>query len=199
MDKKIVVLLICLLVLALPGLAVVSNKFQNARIKPDIEKCSAEQEEIILCVQNPRIEVKIGEEPVIKLLWINKSDQSRFLGPRSQPYFVTVTDQDGNKLISISEQRAMKRAARVQTTDSTELTEEDIQEMGRTSFGGSDRGISMEPKGSDNDGIRLAHLPYDYEQFAKGVYQVAISRKVPSLEKGKKIEFIISDISIEVE
>jgi hypothetical protein len=47
-------------------------------------------------------------------------------------------------------------------------------------------------------GRSLTDKMYDYDLTSKGIYYVTISKKVASLEKEKTIEFVLSDIEIQV-
>ena len=135
---------------------------------------------------------KIRTKRKIKLVWVNSSDVDRHIGNRRSGYSVTVTDKNGKKLIPVFEQKFQERQERIRKSD-----EEDKGTILRT-FSGSDRGLYAEAKGIEKDEILLNDKMYDYDLSSKGSYYVRVSRTVPSMDKAKKIEFVLNDIEIHV-
>lgn len=190
MTKRATILLIGILLTVLPVSAVMkNNSYENTLVS---EKCSSEFEGLKLCVENPKVIVNSGEEVRIKLFWVNTSDSERRIGSRSTGYDVTVTDENGKKLIPVYMQRLLEKQKKMR-----ESGEEDKGYVLRA-FSGSDRGLYTEANGMEKDEIRLTDKMYDYDLTSKGIYQVTISKKVGSLEKGKTIEFVLNDIEIQV-
>lgn len=192
MSKRTMILLSGILLIALPVLAVMksnSYKFENTL---GSEKCSSEIEKLKLCVENPKVIVNSGEQVRIKLLLVNTSNSDRRIGSGATGYSVTVTDENGKKLIPIYEQRFTERLNQMQKSG-----EKDKGIILRT-FSGSNRGLYAEANGIEKDEIRLTDKMYDYDLTSKGIYHLTISKKVESLEKGKNIEFVLNDIEIQV-
>ncbi|HSK74311.1 MAG TPA: hypothetical protein VK892_21610 [Pyrinomonadaceae bacterium] len=192
MNKRILILLIGTLLVALPVLAIIESHSHSFVKTSDFERCSNEVEELKLCVENSIVTVSSGEQVQIKLVWVNSSDADRRIGNRRSGYSVTVTDKNGKKLIPVFEQKLIERQERIRKSG-----EEDKGIILRT-FSGSDRGLYAEAKGIEKDKILLNDKMYDYDLTSKGIYFVTISKKVASLEKGKTIEIVLNDIEIRV-
>ena len=192
MNRRILVLLIGTLLVAIPALAIIKGHSPSFVNSSDSERCSNEIEELKLCVENSKITVSSGEQVQIKLVWVNSSDTERRIGNRRSGYSVTVIDKNGKKLIPVFEQKLKERQEQIQKSG-----EDDKGIIFRT-FSGGDRGLYADAKGIEKDEILLNGKMYDYDLTAKGSYRVNISKRVESNEKAKTIEFVLQDIEIQV-
>lgn len=200
MNTKYTILVFGLLLFSLPALAIFKNTSYNVEPFSENEKCSLEIENLKLCVDDNKTNLSSDEPVKLKLKWINSSDTGRYIRNRPSSYSVTVRNEKGKKLIPIFQHKQKEREQ--QMKNSGELTPEQTAELERETrrslaSAGSNPGIYVEPNQSQTDEIRLTK-DYDYNFTAKGKYYITITKKVPSLEKGQTIEFVIDNIEIEV-
>lgn len=194
MKKRNALLIFGILLFTLPVLAIIKSGSPEFGKNLSAETCSSVVENLKLCIADSKITVDSGEPLVIHLSWINLSNAERYIGVRSSGYSITINDEKGKKLIPVFEQRQMDREKRIQNSTATT---EDLSGI-TVVRSGSDRGIYLEANETESDTALLDKLPYDYDLTAKGKYNVSISKTVASLEDGKKIEFVINDIEIQV-
>lgn len=192
MNKRNTILLFGILLITLPVLAIMKSNSYKYENTLGSEKCSSEIEGLKLCVENPKVVVNSREQVRIKLFWVNASDSDRRIGRRSTGYDVTVTDENGRKLIPVYMQRFTERLKQIRESGEKE------QGFIARVMSGSDRGFYVDANRIEKDEIILTDKMYDYDLTSKGIYYVTISKKVASLEKEKTIEFVLNDIEIRV-
>ncbi len=185
MSKNIAVLLIGILLTALPVIAIVKGNLFSIEANQNFEKCSSRIEGLKLCADNPTIAVNSDEPIRIKLSWVNSSNEERKI-MRAGYYFVKITDEQEKPLERVFQQKIKNHS----------MTKDDwATKLARNSY----TSIFLDAHETRNDEIRLTeNYAYDFDLTKKGRYKLTISKTIPSLEKGKTIEFVIDDVEIEV-
>ena len=197
MNRRDRMLVIILLLFALPIFIVVKGSTYEIQNNSKSEKCSAETEGLKLCIKSSEITVNSGEPVNIELLWVNSSDENRFIKMDSSDYSVMIKTEKDETLIPVFQQRLMEIKKRLAKPNEQLIVEEE-KELTRRITRGNGRDFSVQANQSRIDEIKLTDIRYDYDLTKKGKYSVTISRTIPSLEEGKAIEFVIDDIEIEV-
>jgi len=194
MNKRNLILIFGLLLFALPAFAIINSSSYDSGKASVSEKCSAEIEGLKLCLESSKITVDSGKPVVINMTWSNSSEILRRFAAIYIGYSVIVKDENHETLIPVREKKRLEKLKRMESPDATEEDKKPYFFM----INGSGKGLYLEPKQSDTNRINLSGEYYDYDFTAKGKYNVTISRTLPSLEKGKMLEFVIDDIEIEV-
>lgn len=196
MNKIITVLICSLLFLILPMFALSQTNLSDSDKSSDSEKCTTEIEGLKFCVKSSEITVNSGEPINIEFTWNNSSGAVRRVGLKFVDYSLIIKNEKGKKLNTVLEQLKIDGEKRIKNNTATEEDKKGFI----VAFRGSGRSTRLAPGETQSDRVIIDdyYFGYNYDLTEKGKYKVTVSRTVPSLEKGKIIEFLIDGIEITV-
>jgi hypothetical protein len=188
MKKMILLLLSAGMIMIAIGQSKTDENLENIENIGNQKKCSSVVEGLQFCTSTSNISVKSGEGVRLGLSFQNMSPENISIvnGGFKEFYNVTVTDSNGRRIYSYSEELD-KRANEGKAT-MKELIE-------ALPVGSVAKSITLAPKEELKIEINLSQF---YDLKAKGKYSVKMSRKIAKKCEGGIAEISFGDIAIEV-